>query len=152
VPASDHRHLRPWRFVLIEGEAREKLGQVFVDSALEREPDLSAEQRADIAGKTLRAPLIIAVVARVRPNPKVPDIEQLLSAGGAAQLMLVAAHAQGFGGIWRTGGAAYDALVRRRLGLEEGDQIVGFLYLGTPQAAKKLADIDYRDYTVSWNG
>lgn len=151
VRASDHRHLRPWRFLVIAGAARTHLGQIFADAALARDPSLSAEQLADCAAKALRAPLIIAVVARLRDDPKVPTIEQLLSAGGAAQLMLVAAHAQGYGGIWRTGDMAYDLNVQRRMGLEDGDKIVGFLYIGTAPALKKLPAIDYRDYTVVWH-
>lgn len=152
VRANDHQRLRPWKFLVIEGAAREKLGAIFVAAALAKTPDLTAEQQADIASKTLRAPQIIVVVATVREHPKVPDIEQLLSAGGAAQLIMAAAHALDFAGIWRTGDMAYNLLVRERLGLEVSDQIVGFLYLGTAQAAKRLAEIDYRDYTVVWNG
>lgn len=152
VRANDHQRLRPWQFLIIEGAARAKLGQIFAEVALQRDPTLSAEKQADIAAKTQRAPMIIVVVAKVQEHPKVPAIEQLLSAGGAAQLIMLAAHAQGFAGMWRTGDVAYDATVRQRLGLQESDRIVGFLYLGTPQAEKKLADIDYRDYTVVWNG
>lgn len=150
--ASDHQRLRPWRFLVIDGDARARLGQVFVEAELAKDAQLSQEKQTEIAAKALRAPLIIAVVARVREHPKVPAIEQLLSAGAAAQLMLVAAHAQGFAGIWRTGGVAYDPLVHRRLGLEEGDQIVGFLYLGTAQAQKKTVEVDPGEFTVSWHG
>jgi nitroreductase len=152
VRASDHQRLHPWKFLVVEGDAREKLGKVFVDVAMQTNPAMTAEEQADMIAKTLRAPMIIIVVAKVRPHPKVPDIEQLLSAGAAAQLMLVAAHAQGFGGMWRTGGMAYSHAVNQRLGLEQGDQIVGFLYLGTSPVVRKPADIDYRDYTVVWNG
>jgi len=150
--ASDHQRLRPWRFLIIDGEDRARLGQVFADAALAADPQVSAEKQAEIAAKALRAPLIVVVVARVREHPKVPAIEQLLSAGAAAQLMLVAAHAQGFAGIWRTGGVAYDPRVHLRLGLEEGEQIVGFLYLGTAQAQKKAADTDPAEFTVHWHG
>jgi nitroreductase len=150
--ASDHQRLRPWRFLLIEGEAREKLGQIFAEAALATDPGLSSEKQTEIAAKALRAPLIVVVVARVREHPKVPDIEQLLSAGAAAQLMLVAAHAQGFAGIWRTGGVAYDPRVALRLGLESGDRIVGFLYLGTASAQKKIVETDPAEFTVHWRG
>jgi nitroreductase len=152
IRANDHQRLRPWQFLIIEGDARAKLGQIFVDVSLQRDPALPAEKQADIANKTQRAPMIIVAVAKVQDHPKVPEIEQLLSAGGAAQLIMLAAHAQGFAGIWRTGDMAYNPVVRQRLGLQENDRIVGFLYLGTPQAAKKLAELDYRDYTVAWNG
>ena len=150
--ASDHQRLRPWRFLIIDGAARERLGGIFAEAALASDPNLSMEKQTEIAAKALRAPLIVVVVARVREHPKVPAIEQLLSAGAAAQLLLVAAHAQGFAGIWRTGGVAYDPRVALRLGLEEGDQIVGFLYLGTAQAQKKIADVDPAEFTVQWHG
>lgn len=152
VRANDHRRLRPWKFLVVEGEARNRLGQLFADVARGDNPALGEQELADIAAKTLRAPTIIIVVARIRPDANVPDVEQLLSAGGAAQLITAAAHVLGYGAIWRTGGMAYHAGVRSRLGLEEGDQIVGFLYLGTAQAVKKLADIDHRAYTEVWNG
>ena len=152
VRVSDHRRLRPWRFLLIEGEGRHALGRVFVESALAANPALTPDEQEKAAAKAQRAPLIVVVVARVRPDPKVPEIEQLLSAGAAAQMLLVAAHAQGFGGIWRTGAAAYDAGVWRRLGLAEGERIVGFLYLGTPLVPGKPAEIDYRDYVSHWPG
>jgi nitroreductase len=152
IRANDHQRLRPWQFLIIEGDARAKLGQIFVDAALQKDPTLPAEKQADVASKTQRAPMIIVAVAKIQDHPKVPTIEQLLSAGGAAQLIMLAAHALGFAGIWRTGDMAYNGFVNQRLGLQETDKIVGFLYLGTAQAAKKIADLDYRDYTVAWNG
>jgi nitroreductase len=152
VRASDHRRLRPWRFLVIEGAARGKLGRIFVDMALEADAALPVAEQEKIAAKALRAPLIIVVVARLTADAKVPEIEQLFSAAGAAQLLLLAAHAQGYGGIWRTGDVAYQAGVRQRLGLAETDRIVGFLYLGSVQGAKKPADIDYREYTEFWRG
>jgi len=150
--ASDHQRLRPWRFLIVDGAARERLGEIFAEAALAKDAQLPEEKRAEIAAKALRAPLIVVVVARLREHPKVPAIEQLLSAGAAAQLLLVAAHAQGFAGIWRTGGVAYDPLVRQRLGLEPGDEIVGFLYLGTAQAQKKIAEVDPGEFVVHWHG
>ncbi|HSB97842.1 MAG TPA: nitroreductase [Spongiibacteraceae bacterium] len=152
VRANDHQRLRPWQFLIIEGDARAKLGQIFVDVALQRDPTLSQEKQADIAAKTQRAPLIVVVVAKIQEHPKVPTIEQVLSAGGAAQLIMLAAHGLGFAGVWRTGDMAYDAGVRQRLGLQESDQIVGFLYLGTALTPKKLTEINHKDYTVVWNG
>ena len=80
----------------------------------------------------MRAPLIVVVAATARPNPKIPEIEQIVSAGAAAQNLLLAAHAMGFGGMWRTGGPAYDPEIKVALGLAASDTIVGFLYLGTP--------------------
>ncbi len=150
--ANDHRRLRPWKFLIVDGEARNKLGQLMLKIKLQDEPELAEDQQQRIVAKPLRAPLVIVVIAKVRSDENVPDIEQILSAGGAAQLMMVAAHAQGVGAIWRTGGLAYDARMRTGLDLEEGDQIVGFLYMGTAQTVKRLAEMNPQDYILPWSG
>jgi nitroreductase len=96
--------------------------------------------------KALRAPLIVIVAARVASGVKIPAIEQVLSAGAAAQAMMLAAVALGFNAMWKTGTAAYDDLVKQSLGLEAADAIVGFLYLGTEVApAQSLAPTEWRD-------
>ena len=148
--APDHGRMQPWRFVLIEGEARNRFGAVMAQSLKRREPDapegkLDAERK-----KPLRAPLVVVVVAAVRQNPKVPDIEQVVASGAAAQNMLVAAHALGFGGFWRTGAAAYDAEVKRALGLGEHDTIVGFIYLGSVGIAGKAVPAETVAVTRRW--
>ena len=148
--ANDHRRLRPWKFLLSEGDARNKLGELFIRAKLSEDAGFSAEEQQKLAAKPLRAPLIIAVIAAVRDDPKVPDIEQLLSAGAAAQLMMVATHALGYAGIWRTGGMAYSPVVNHGLGLQEKDQIVGFLYIGTAEATKPLQELDPGQFLQHW--
>jgi len=150
--ANDHKHLRPWKFLIIEGEARHRLGDLCARAALARDPALSSEKQQDIAAKPLRAPLIIVVAANIKDEPKVPEIEQVLSAGGATQLMALAAHAQGFGSMWRTGDVAYSDIVKHGLGLSSKDHIVGFLYVGTPAGAAKRGDIDVDSIVQRWNG
>jgi len=148
--ANDHARLRPWHFLLIEGDARRKLGELFVRVTLEDRPDFSREEQEKLAAKALRAPLIITVVARLQASDKVPEIEQLLSAGGAAQLMMAAAHAQGVGAVWRTGWLAYDRRTHEGLGLTANDRIVGFLYMGTPKGeAKPLTELQVKDFSSS---
>jgi len=150
--ANDHGRLRPWHFLLIEGDARRKLGELLVRATLQDKPDFPREEQEKLAAKALRAPLIITVVARLKPSDKVPEIEQLLSAGGAAQLMMAAAHAQGIGAVWRTGGLAYDARVREGLGLEANDRIIGFLYMGTPKGdAKPFTELSTAEFTQRWS-
>lgn len=132
VRAPDHGGLRPWRFLLIRGPARARLGDVLAEAFHHREPEaelaLVERQRA----KPLRAPLIVAVVAHVdRDHPKVPEIEQVLATGAAIENMLLAAHALGYGAIWLTGDGAYDRDVADALGLAHDERIVGFVYLGT---------------------
>jgi nitroreductase len=150
--ANDRKKLRPWQFLLIEGEARTKLGEMMLETCQQDDPFMSDEAREKERKKPLRAPLIIVVVARIRPDDKVPDEEQLLSAGGAAQMMSLAAHAQGIGCIWRTGAAAYDKRIHDGLDLEylAGDRIVGFLYLGTPKATKALTDFNMDEIVKKW--
>ena len=148
--ASDHGRLRPWKFLLIEGSARQALGELFVKVALQDNPSLSDDERNKLLNNPLRAPTIITVIAKVRPNDKIPAIEQTLSAAGAAQLMLLAAHAQGLGGIWKTGKMAYDKRVFKELGLGDGDQIIGFLYFGTPNTTKPMAELNINDFVSRW--
>jgi len=150
--ASDHGRLRPWRFVLIEGDARQRLGDLFVRVALKDNPALGDDERKKLQDSPLRAPLIIAVVAKVRPSEKIPAIEQRLSAAGAAQLMLLAAHAQGLGAIWKTGKMAYHPAVHAGLGLEHGDEITGFLYVGTPKSTKPHSELNISDFVSHWKG
>lgn len=128
--APDHGRLSPWRFVVLEGKARERLGAAMAALKKRNKPDASnAELEAERA-KADRAPVIVAVAARPTPG-KIPEIEQLLTVGASVQNMWLAAHAMGLGAMWKTGDAAYDDAVKAELGFEPGDKIVAFLYLGT---------------------
>jgi nitroreductase len=131
--APDHGILRPWRIQLVRGEARERLGKLMRERLLRSKPAATAEELEREERKPLRAPLLLIVSARLRESAKIPDIEQVLSAGAVAHNILLALHARGFSGIWRTGPATYDAQVKQGLGLEPRDAIVGFLYVGTPR-------------------
>lgn len=130
VRAPDHGRLRPWRFMLIEGDQRRKFGDLLAASALRRVPGLSEGDLQRERAKALRAPLIIVTACRVVPGTKVPAIEQLLAAGAATQNILLALHALGYVAAWKTGEAAYDAEVKKALGLAADDHIVGFVYTG----------------------
>ncbi|HEY3487598.1 MAG TPA: nitroreductase [Gammaproteobacteria bacterium] len=158
VIAPDHAGLRPWRFIVIRGESRKRLGEVFAAATLEGKPDTPAAELEAIREKPVRAPMIVAVVAAIKPNPKVPAREQLLSAGAAAHSMLLAANALGYGSIWLTGAFATDSYVYKALGLKGEEQIVAFVHLGTPapEAAMTRKKIQNRpkpaDYTVEWTG
>ena len=132
--APDHGRLRPWRFIVVAGDARHKLGHVLAEALHRREPNAPDAVLAKERAKPLRAPLIVVVAASVRDHPGVPAVEQLIAAGAAAQTILLAAHALGYGGFWRTGKPAYDDHVKAQLGLSLSDAIVAFLYLGTPGA------------------
>ena len=150
--APDHARLRPWRFLTISGEARNKLGEVFAEALLQRNPAATEAELDKARTRPLRAPLMVVVVAKQLPHPKVPAVEQLLSAGCAAHGLLLAAQALGYAGIWRTGDNAFDQLVMKRLGLASDELIVGFLYLGTIEGGyKPLPVLAVEDYVQPWS-
>jgi len=131
VRAPDHGRLRPWRFLTVRGAARERFGELLATHLQRTQPQSSAETLQRERLKAFRAPLIVVVAAHCNPAVKIPVIEQILSAGAAAHAVMLAALALGYNAMWKTGGAAYDDTVKAALGLEPGDAIVGFLYLGT---------------------
>ena len=130
VRAPDHGRLRPWRFMLIEGDQRRKFGEILAGSARRRVPGLSDGDLQRERDKAMRAPLIIVVACRVVPGTKVPAIEQILAAGAAAQNILLALHSLGYVAAWKTGEAAYDTEVKKALGFAADDHLVGFIYTG----------------------
>lgn len=152
--APDHGRLRPWRFVVVRGEARVRLGEVFADALLERDPAASAKAIDQERQRPLRAPLVIAVFARIaHQDTKIPEIEQILSTGAAAQNMLLAAHALGYGGKWLTGANAYDARVQAALRAHEGDLLTGFLHLGTVAGTPPaVPHADPHEHALEWTG
>lgn len=134
--APDHAHLRPYKFYVYQGEGRQQLADLF-ERAANNNPDLDEAARQKAPTMPFRAPLIITVVAKVKEHPKVPALEQKLAAGCAVMAMQQAALALGYGGIWRTGAFALDPYVKQAFDANEQDEIVGFLYLGTPAQAIK---------------
>jgi nitroreductase len=131
----DHGGIAPWQFILVEGEARARLGDIYYQSAIAEKQDCKVINRAKEL--PLRAPLIIIAIAKYEVHPKVPRIEQVQSAACSVLAMQQAAFAQGLGGIWRTGFFAQSATVKNALKLSEQDEIVGYLYIGTPSVVCK---------------
>jgi len=129
--APDHGTLQPWRFVVIEGEGLERFSQLLVKVATAEGMDEKSIEKAKTS--PFRAPQIIAVIAHCDAQHKVPVWEQVVSAGCAVMAMQMAAVAQGFNGIWRSGAWTENAQICQALGGREQDKVVGFLYLGTPQ-------------------
>ena len=154
VTAPDHGAVRPWRFIVVRGGAREALGELFTRALLKRKPDADEDTVEKDRDRMRRVPLLIVVAARITHNhPKVPPGEQLVATGLAAQAILLAAQSKGYGGIMLTGDHAYDAHVKQGLGLEESDEIVAFLYIGTPEGeprSKKRPDP--AKFTIEWTG
>lgn len=151
--APDHAALRPWRFLVIEGEDREALGELFARALRQRNPEATEAELDKARSKALRAPLIVTVIVRIREHPKVPPIEQRLSGGCAAYGVLLAAEAMGFSGIWRTGANAFDRNVMNGLGLAEDEEIIGYLYLGSREGrAKPLPEHPVEEFVQRWPG
>lgn len=129
--APDHGTLQPWRFIIVENEGRERFSDLLETEARNDSMDEKAIEKAKTS--PFRAPMIITVVAHCEEHHKVPRWEQVVSAGCAVMAMQMAAVAQGFNGIWRSGAWTEHEAVRKAFNCREQDAIVGFLYLGTPQ-------------------
>jgi len=150
--APDHGRLRPWRFVLIRGAAREVFADRLVAVAKKRDPSVPQSLLDRYRAWPLRTPMIIAVGAIVRANHPVPEVEQILSAGAAAMNMLNAIHVLGYGGIWVTGINAYDPDINAALGFHMPDRLVGFLSVGTPARVATGERPDRTRHVVDWRG
>jgi nitroreductase len=134
VSAPDHGKLRPWRFLVLQGDDRARLGEMFVAAAKQNTPDLNESACDKLRTKPLRAPVVIVVVAEVVEQHRIPVIEQVMSTVCAVEHMMLAGFAMGLGMMWRTGELAHDAFVKKSLGFAAKDEIVAFLYVGMPEA------------------
>ncbi len=149
--APDHGALTPWKILVFRGEGRTKLGEILGEALLRQMPDASADDVAKAKKKVDRALLLVAVVASLKPSKKIPEVEQLLSAGCVMYGLHLALTAEGFGSVWKTGAPVYDPFVRERLGLAATDQIVGFLYVGTPaEPAPDVKRPEPKDFATEW--
>ena len=147
----DHGKLAPWRFILIEGEARVTLGQKFADIASRSQGITEPDRLAVEQERLTRAPLVIAVVSKAAEHPKIPVWEQQLSAGAVCMNLLSAAGALGFGSCWLTEWMAYDEAARAAIGLEAAERIAGFIHIG--HASETPADRprpDLGQIVTSW--
>lgn len=135
--APSHHRTEPWRFFVLTGEARKRLGEVIADIVRERlndsEMDEAKAQLERERNKPLRAPVIIAVAVSPSDDPKVMELEELEAVACAVQNMMLAAHALGLGTIWRTGQIAYEPRLRTFFGLTGREKLLGFVYVGFPK-------------------
>jgi nitroreductase len=130
--APDHGRLKPWRFIVLSGEARESFAAAAAAAKRTRLPAMSEEQVTMEREKLLRSPtLVIAACVVDRSSTKIPEIEQVIAVGAAVENLFLAAHGLGYGVMWKTGAAAYDPAVKAVLGLQPSDHIVAILHLGT---------------------
>lgn len=140
----DHKKLVPWRFIVIEGQGRERLGAVLVDALRTEMPDAVTPQRIETERTRIaRAPTVVCVVSRVVESAGAPEWEQVLSAGAACLNLCLAANALGFGTTWLTEWYSYSPIVKNHLGLRANERIAGFVYVGTE--TEKQADRERPD-------
>jgi nitroreductase len=128
----DHGKLTPWRFIVFEGDGRAKAGEAIASAFRAKYPDAKPEHVEQERTRLTRAPLVIAVVSRAAQHVKIPEWEQVLSAGAAAMNLVTAAHALGFAASWITEWYAYDRAVLDAFGLAPHEKIAGFIHIGRP--------------------
>jgi nitroreductase len=152
--AADHGKMRPWRFVVVRGDARARLGDLFARCRHQRDPEANDAEIDKERAKPLRAPLVIVVAAHVvAGHPTVRSVDQVYAAAAAAQNILLACFELGFGAMWLTGSNAHDPNIKRALGLLASDEIVGFLYVGSIDAMPEPIPVDdLADSIVEWTG
>jgi nitroreductase len=132
--APTHKMREPWRFVVFTGAGREALGRAHARAVARANPATPAEGLTAQAALTLRAPVVVACVCRPGGDDPVVRREDRDAVAAAVQNMLLAAHADGLGAIWRTGAFVDEPEVRAHLGCTDAEDIVGFVYVGVPQA------------------
>jgi nitroreductase len=126
----DHGKLTPWRFIVFQGEARERAGDIVAAAFAKREPEAEATRIAAERRRMTMAPLIIGVVSRAGPHVKIPEWEQTLSAGAVCMNILIAAKAMGYAGAWLTNWFSYDRSVLSQFGVDDAERMAGFIHLG----------------------
>ena len=147
--APDHKKLRPWRFIVTQGDARHELGNALVAAAqakaVQEGETLSEKDIVKTQAMPLRAPVIITVVTKIQAHKKVPPFEQMLSAGAAVQNLILALKAQGFSTVWRTGLLCNEPAVKSYFNVGPDDYVTAFVYTGTSpknEPARKPIDIE----------
>ena len=150
--APDHARLRPWKFIEVRGDSRDKLAKIFIDTATALNSDLSENEISKLEKAPHRAPMVIILAADIKEHPKVPEIEQIISLGAAAQNILLGIHEIGYSAVWRTGNMAFNPEITKFLGLEENFKIIGYLYVGTSTGKEKpIPELEIQDFLEVWD-
>lgn len=149
--APDHGWMRPWRYLTVKGEGLVHLGEVFAQAGVKENPELTPEKVTKLKKMPQRAPVVIVAIASIQEHVKVPPVEQRLAVGAGIQNIVTAAYAQGLGAIWRTGDMAYNEYVKASLGLQVGEEILGFIYLGHVNCKlKKPPVLNKAEFVQAW--
>ena len=152
VQAPNHYNVRPWRFVVLTGASREKLGAAMAHSTKANKPDATADDLQKDRAKPLRAPVVIAVGVDKPGLTKAKEIENVCATAAAVQNMLLAAHALGLGAMWRTGPSATDPAIKHFFGWEADQHLIGFVYIGYPAEPPQPHERpSFEDRTTWWD-
>ncbi|PJI42698.1 MAG: nitroreductase [Rhizobium sp.] len=152
VRVPDHGKIAPWRFVVYRGEERARIGEALLAMALEKNPEFSEEMIGVERARFTRAPVVIGVISTAGPHVKIPEWEQLMSAGAVCLNLLMAANALGYVSNWLTEWFAYDEKAHPLLGIRPGEKVAGFIHIGsttfpvTERPRPALSDV------VTWVG
>ena len=150
--APDHARLRPWKFIEVRGDSRDKLAKIFIDTATALNSHLSENEISKLEKAPHRAPMVIILAANIKEHPKVPEIEQIISLGAAAQNILLGIHEIGYSAVWRTGNMAFNPEITKFLGLEKNFKIIGYLYVGTSTGKEKpIPELEIQDFLEVWD-
>lgn len=148
----DHGKLAPWRFIVYRGEERRRLSQQMAKIALADRPDLSEEMVKVENTRLTRAPVVVAVISRAAPHVKIPEWEQVMSAGAVCLNLLMAANAHGYGANWMTEWYAFDARTLPLLGIGPEEKVAGFIHIGTPTVPPGERPRPELSQIVTWVG
>ncbi|MGG2475385.1 nitroreductase family protein [Rhizobium sp. BR5] len=152
VRVPDHGKLAPWRFVVYRGEERVRLGETALRIALEKNPELDLQQQDAERTRFTRAPVVIAVISTAKPHFKIPEWEQVMSAGAVCLNVIFAANANGFAANWLTEWLAFDPAFLLELGVAADEKVAGYIHIGSTtfppveRPRPELADV------VTWVG
>ena len=148
----DHGKLAPWRFIVYRGAERQRISEALAKIAMADKPELSDEMVKVENTRLTRAPVVIAVVSRAAPHVKIPEWEQLMSAGAVCLNLVMAANAHGYASNWLTEWYAYDKRAYPILGVNEGERIAGFVHIGTPTVPPTERPRPELSEIVAWVG
>ena len=148
VRAPDHARLKPWYYHVIQGKALNELGELFA-STIDAN-NVAQDKLEKTRQMPQRAPLMIVAVCEPQENAKVPAMEQILAVGASIQNMQVAISSLGYGSIWRTGDMAHAKAVKQHFGLSDQGEIVGFIYVGTPDKLPSKPNSSINEYVKYW--
>lgn len=131
VRVPDHGKIAPWRFIVYTGDIRTEIGEKLLEMALERDPKLSGEMIQVERARFTRAPVVIGVISTAAPHAKIPEWEQVMSAGAVCLNVLLAANAHGYVANWLSEWFAFDEKAFPLLGVQPGEKVAGFIHIGS---------------------